>query len=177
MNVLIMYSGGVESTALIQHAIKQKVDYTLVHVTHNNSSKNEMASCIDSVYEVVINKPAFDAKFTNPHADISLWLSTAMQVVGRGNFDQVWFGAHSHDNLTKVPIMQSTFRHMMRILRIDCKLKAPLMNMDKYDQYHMLTFEQKQSIVSCKNGINNEQCGQCGKCQEFERYVLRYLGN
>lgn len=177
MAVLIMYSGGVESTALIQYAISQEVDYTLAHLTHNIKSQNEMTACLGDVHEVVISKPTFDQQFTNPHADIALWLSTAMQIVGRGNFDEVWFGAHSRDNHDKIPMMQSTFRHMMKILKIQCTLNAPLMYMDKIDQYRSLTYDQKRSIVSCNKGINTDPCGHCDKCEEFNQHVVRYITN
>ena len=175
MHALIMYSGGVESTALIQYAKSCDYEYTLAHLTHNVKSQNEMTACSDDVHEIVMLKPTFDKQFTNAHADVSLWLAMAMQLVGRGDFDCVWFGTHVADNHFKVKQMQTSWRAMMKILKLDCALDSPLCDRTKLDQYNMLTSEQKNSIVSCKNGINIDPCGHCDKCQEFETHVLRYI--
>jgi 7-cyano-7-deazaguanine synthase in queuosine biosynthesis len=175
MKVLIMFSGGVESTALIQHALKHDHQFELLHVIHNNSSQNEMTSASMMgypVFDLKLIKDSFDETHQGSHRDISLWLAGAMIAVGRDDYDQVWFGAHSRDSgLVRINLMVRLFADMMKILDRKAILSAPLQTFSKRDQHSMLTSHQKSCIVTCKNGKYDAQCGQCDKCKEFQRYV------
>ena len=181
--VLIMFSGGVESTALLQHAVEQDYDITLVHVTHNNRSHKEMSACrgivhhlapYTKLYEVLISKDEFDLDYQKGYRDVSIWLSTAMSIVGRGEWDEVWYGTHSHDGKGKVPDMEQSWNAMMKVLRLDTILTSPLTLISKLNLYKMLPKKIKECIVYCQvipKGAWNKPCGECGKCQEFKQYV------
>ena len=184
-NVMIMFSGGVESTALVQHGLDQQHNLTLVHITHNNKSDKEFTACKGIVqsmcphtklYGVEIRKDSYDEQHINAHRDVSIWLGAAMMIVGRGDFDECWYGNHSLDNVQKVPLMESSWDGMIEILKPKkhTKLLSPLKTKTKLDQYNMLTNEVKQRIVSCAvipKGPWNEPCGECIKCKEFKLYV------
>ena len=45
MRVAILFTGGVESTALIEHALKENITFDLIHIVHNNRSGAETIFC------------------------------------------------------------------------------------------------------------------------------------
>jgi 7-cyano-7-deazaguanine synthase in queuosine biosynthesis len=180
--ILIMFSGGVESTALLQHALDQEHETTLVHVVHNNNTYKELSACKGIVsytpavklHSVELRKDSFDDAFQKQYRDVAIWLGVAIAIVARGDFDEVWYGNHNKDNVSKVPKMETAWYQMMEILELTTLLVSPLRIKSKLDQYQMLTPEVKQCIVSCKaipKGAWNDPCGKCIKCQEFKQYV------
>lgn len=184
--ILIMFSGGVESTALFQHALNLEHDVTLAHVIHNNKSYKELGACKGIVsytpsvklHAIEIRKDTFDVNHINEHRDVSIWLGAAIAIVGRGDFDEVWYGTHSLDNTTKIPDMETSWNSMMGILELDTKLVSPLTLKSKVDQYRMLPSGVKDCIISCAvipKGAWNQPCGKCDKCMEFKQYVTDRL--
>jgi 7-cyano-7-deazaguanine synthase in queuosine biosynthesis len=174
MKVLIMYSGGVESTALIQLALEQGHEFELLHVIHNNSSQHEMATAKIigyPVFDLTYSKDSFDKTHIRPHRDVSLWLTGAMIAVGRDDYEQVWYGVNSTDSQKKIPLMERSWDAMMTILDNRTTIHSPLRMFSKRYQYDMLTSHQKSCIVSCRKGRYDAQCGQCVKCMEFQKYV------
>ena len=175
MKVLIMYSGGVESTALIQHATKWGHNIDLLHVTHNRSSTNEMASAKlmgNRLFELQLIKPEIDKHLTDKHKDVVMWMSGAMMVAAKGDYQEVWHGKHSMDpGLPSIPLMTTSWNAMMKILELKTKLLAPLHEYSKRAQYDMLTSYQKSCIVSCRGGNYDAPCNKCVKCQEFKQLV------
>ena len=181
--VLIMFSGGVESTALFQHAINQEYETTLMHATHNNVSHKEFTACrgivhdlapYTNLHEVLISKDGFDLEHRGSHPDVAIWMSVAMACVGRGEWDEVWYGNHNKDNQHKVANMEESWYAMMKILKLDTILVSPLRLKSKLDLYNSLSPKTKRSIVYCSvipKGAWNKPCGECGKCQEFKQYV------
>ena len=186
-DIMIMYSGGVESTALVVHALKQEHNITLIHVIHNNKSQKEHRACRGTSYKhfgnlpvlaITIQKNNFDLKYGHQHRDVSIWFAVAMMIAGRGAWDEVWYGTHNKDNQDKIPNMEKAWDAMMDIIERKTKIISPLRNKSKLDQYNMLTPEVKECIISCAviaDGARNEPCGECMKCQEFKQLVTNRL--
>ena len=130
------------------------------------------------LHSIELRKDSFDEEFQSAHRDVSVWLGAALAIVGRGKFDEVWYGNHNYDNVAKVPKMETAWYSIMDILELDTKLLSPLRTKSKLHQYNMLTNKTKQRIVSCAvipKGAWNEPCGKCKKCQEFKQYVTNRL--
>ena len=184
--ILIMFSGGVESTALLQHATDLEHDVSLVHVIHNNKSAKELSACKGIVstfphaklHSVELIKHSFDNLYGNPYRDVATWLGVAIAMVGRADFDEVWYGTHNLDSTGKIADMDIAWYSMMDILELNTRLESPLTTKSKLDQYQMLSSKVKQRIVSCAvipKGVWNEPCGECNKCMEFKHYVTDRL--
>ena len=185
--VLIMYSGGVESSALVQYAIDSEIDFELLHVTHNNKSLKEMSAIKGAVHrnfphallhEAILTKQSFDEEHLRGHRDVSTWLGVAMAMVGRAEFDELWYGTHNKDAQGKIAKMELCWNSMMEIIETKTVIVSPLRTKSKLDQYKMLTPRLRECIISCAvipKGPWNEPCGKCNKCEEFRRYVLERL--
>lgn len=187
--VMLMYSGGVESTAAACYAIEQGFHLSLVHVIHNTNSKKELSACQMiawkhiskhiKVYPVWFNKNTYDNTFMNAHNDKAIWLGAAIAIAPRGDFDEVWHGMCNEDK-TKggnqlMLDMEKGWDEIAKITGIKTKLKpSPLHHMTKLEQYMSLTPKCRDSIIYCAQfpkGPMNSSCGKCGKCREFKKYV------
>ena len=67
MRVAILFTGGVESTALIEHALKENITFDLIHIVHNNKTFAETVFCKQiadyydkELYEIVLRKDLYD---------------------------------------------------------------------------------------------------------------------
>ena len=70
-DIMILYSGGVESTALVVHALKQEHNITLIHVIHNNKSQKEHTACRGTSYKHFGNLPVLAITIQKNNFDLN----------------------------------------------------------------------------------------------------------
>ena len=187
MRVAILFTGGVESTALIEHALKENITFDLIHIVHNNRSGAENVFCKQiakyydkELFEVSIRKDRFDEQYSRSYRDIVAWLPIAMMATVKGKYNQVWFGNHKGEmDHTDSWSMFDAWNIMVKLRGINdsTKLKSPLMELTKVQQYSIIPPIVKKMIVGCEHLTVDEEnnpvfCGYCGKCREWKKYNI-----
>ena len=183
MKVLVLLSGGCESTALLQHGRDKGYELHAVHASFSNATVQEIDSCrsLCKHYKIPfhvskIDNTQFNKANTKTIAfDIAYWLPiAAICSIVSEEFDQVWFGIHSKDNLPLVGKVQVIFNLLKTMsYRHSCKttIEAPLSNLTKKEQYNIVPKELRSKIVYCWENKNNP-CGKCKKCVEWKEQGL-----
>ena len=78
--VCILFTGGAESTALCEHALKEDVVFDLVHIIHNNRSSAEMINgekiamyYEKVVYNIQVISDLFDERYVRHYRANMVW--------------------------------------------------------------------------------------------------------
>jgi len=181
--VAILFTSGVESTALIEHAIKENVQFDLVHAEYSNKSWNETPHCKNiavhydkEVYTLAVRNDRFNEDYPDVHRDVVLWLGYSMGALQRANYDEVWFGNHRGEmDDTNSWKMFDAWDIMIELggMNHTTELKCPLMELTKHEQWCMIPDNIKPLCVGCEWLTNDDNdnpilCGKCGKCREWE---------
>ena len=187
MRVAILATGGVESTALIEHAIERNLTFDLLHFVYSNRSGVEtlflrsIAKYYDKeLFEVSVRKDLYDERYNNGFRDMVAWLSIAMHAIPKGHYDQLWFCNHQGEmDGTSSWKMFDAWDIMMKLNGTGkiTKLKSPLMELTKNEQYSMIPPKVKKMIVGCEHLLIDDDgepifCNKCGKCREWKKYNI-----
>lgn len=179
-----MLSGGIDSIATLQYAVKQGHDASCCHVIFNEHSRREYEVCkqVCSHLNVELYKVIYDQselhnaflkkKFSN-HA---IWLLPAVNVaVMTDEFDEIWTGGHldegigfSEQRKQLWPLMKRYAYQNYGELN-DTNILTPLNHLHKKELYNMIDSKLKGITIHCEKG--QEPCGQCGKCEEIGKYL------
>jgi len=175
---LILFSGGVESTALL--TIADKKDLLLIcGVPRKNYTYGlDYAKCkkIASVYGNEIMEFDFPnqidgSKWTNQ----LMWFvfTSYLIVASRDDINEVWWGMHyneSHRNFNHPIERKKNFERIMTAwytLHPTIKFWAPLEFETKTQQWQRIPDDVKKYVSWCNT---NNDCGVCRKCLEFKKY-------
>lgn len=171
---LILFSGGVESTALVTMADKADVLLTseLPFKTYKSGYDLERCKAIAKIRghrlvtfhcEMRLNR----AKWM--HQLNWLLMAANLFVNAEEGFDEVWIGLQPQD--VKEEFKQALYERMFAMWDALCpgvKLSAPLRHLTKKMQWDLIPEELRPLVNSC---LLSNDCGQCRKCLEF-RSVL-----
>lgn len=202
MSRLILFSGGVESTALLTRA--NRFDHILTVV---DESSEEMMTTFrkDSVeailkhfnlrghYMTISSSKKFEPKNNSPYEyhQIKIIIPVASMWVTKHNkqwetekqsepeITEVWYGLNREDKDTLVKKKTKQFYDQYikswEILHPNVKFLIPFQNMSKAQQWEMIPFAIRHLVHSCrrvKPGIR--YCGECFKCLERKNMFGRY---
>ena len=179
--VLVLLTGGAESTALLYHAINEGVDVEAVHFEFSNASAAETGTCktICNHLNIPLRIPMFNfnnSKDEQPMRvlDLMNWLPLAAITASRLQPDEVWYGASMADNVSMVGHIENVFDNMLsirkKVKQKDIQIEAPLWNRKKIDQYNMIDVDIQSKLVYCFEDKLNP-CGKCDKCKQWKIYV------
>lgn len=171
MSRLILFSGGVESTAMLTLASKSDI----VTTVRDTSEKMYTTHHSDSV-EAITKSFGLDLHYTDlriplAHERTSLYqLLTFINLAGLWvtrfpRITEVWYGITKDEPCTT---MRSTFDHCVGVWNAQhpkVPLKFPLSHLSKQEIWDMIP-EGIQPLVS--NCIFESKCGQCRKCIELK---------
>ena len=186
--VAIMLSGGVESTALIQHALDK--DYypmcfflsmfpnTYCHMPH--------VKAICSLYGVEmwdlrLTGREFDQNQTHSRYTKHWWaVYGSMIVVGHTNLKYVWVGANSGirfpNDIKDDPDPVALYGKSLSLIEQASAMVGggataymPLWRLTKKQQWDMIPEEIHPHIVTCEyqEKFGQSRCGKCSKCVEL----------
>jgi 7-cyano-7-deazaguanine synthase in queuosine biosynthesis len=170
---LILFSGGVESTALLTIAEKQDIlllsdlPFAKYQTGYDKSKCEQIADYFGNriiFYECCM--PDDGEKWQHQIH----WLMTAahLYVNSRDDITEVWHGRSQDENRKMSSQKIDTYaRHeeAWRILNPKIKLFKPLEFLSKKQQWNLIPDEVKPLVNSC---IYNNECGTCHKCKEFK---------
>ena len=171
MKRLILFSGGIESTAMM--VIKDEAD---VVITIEDESPNEMPTfkryAVDSISKVMnfdVNycKIQIPSERPTEHFVYQLWtfVSIASLWVNRDtSIKEVWYGLNSNEPYQ--PCMEQ-FERIVKgweAMHPNVKLVFPLRAMTREQQWRIIPDNIKLLVRNC---MFNKNCRQCRKCVEL----------
>jgi len=176
--VLILLSGGCESTALLELAKQEGHDVLCVHGSWSNATEEEKGFCTWAAeqYGYPIYYPQIDSNEMAPlkrHValDIAHWLPIASLLsIQLQDIDLVWYGAHMKDDMVALGMIRFTFDILKKFTSSNIpktEIEAPLHRKKKIQQYDMVPEHIRERILFCQRK-KDTPCGICKKCQEWK---------
>ena len=174
---LILFSGGVESTALL--SIAEKEDLLLVcefpfkkyQTGYDLEKCQKLADHYGNqllVYQCEM--PDDGEKWV--HQIHWLMFAAHLYINSRPDITSVWYGKTSEESIRFTEQKNAIYKKhedAWSILNPTVKFQRPLMFLSKKQQWKMIPDEIKSLVNSC---VYNNDCGKCHKCKEFKRDVL-----
>jgi 7-cyano-7-deazaguanine synthase in queuosine biosynthesis len=170
---LILFSGGVESTALLTIAEKQDILLLSDLPFKNYQTGYDRAKC-EQIADYFGNRIVFyECSMPddgNKWQHQIHWLMTAahLYVNSRDDITEVWHGRSQDENRKMSSHKVDTYskhEEAWRILNPKIKLFKPLEFLSKKQQWNLIPDDVKPLVNSC---IYNNKCGTCSKCKEFK---------
>ena len=175
-----MLSGGVESSALVQHSVDENIEAECVHVIWDNKTKREAVNAkkIAEHYNVLYNEihmkvGEFNGKYGSVARQDKLWWTCGILTIAPlGNYDQIWMGTHC-DEISPVALGPAGVALLLNSVGCNATMESPLHSYTKQEQYYSLPKEIKDLVISC-NRITSDgsPCGICEKCIEWKNFAI-----
>ena len=202
MSRLILFSGGVESTALLTLARKDDHILTVVDESSSEMMTTFRKENVESIlkyfnlkghYMRVFTEKKFEPKNNSPYEYhqikvilpiASIWVTKHSKQWEYGELTapeitEVWYGLNKEDNDSLIQKKTKQFYDQYikawEILHPKVKFRMPFENVPKVQQWEMLPFPVKSLVHSCRRvrpGIR--YCGECFKCLERKKLIGRY---
>jgi 7-cyano-7-deazaguanine synthase in queuosine biosynthesis len=175
---LILFSGGVESTALAAMSNKNAtllhvdVPYTDVKPGYDIAKVRQIAQLLDR--ELVEYKQLLPIKPKTFIHQINWFLCAVHLVLLARPYKEVWWGmhrgeSHKHHNWPverRQMLLQAYTAHYQLHPKVPWLI--PLEDKTKLEQWIMIPLNIRPLVVSC---ISAQQCNQCTKCTEFNQHI------
>ena len=177
--VLVMLSGGVESTALVQTAITNYFDVECLHVVWNNktSIEGKHARMIAEYYDVPYSEMRIEAdefkKYKDAPRKDSTWWACGLLTYGPiGGYNELWFGTH-RDEGSPTALGPAGLTLMLQSVGCNATVETPLHMHSKQEQWSFLPDKVREMVTTCNNpGKDEEPCGKCEKCIEWKSFAI-----
>lgn len=193
--LVVAFSGGVESTAVLNHAVnthgKDRVcALTTLVYSENGRLPMEMkpqyyyTKKITEYYDIphIITHRIVPPRGLKVPQGVHFWTQDlAFFCTGNLNVKQAWYGFHRQDNLHRSAVLAfSYFDVMMLHANSRCSIGAPLQYLTKKEHYDTIPASVKEWVWTCSRYKHQPgtstfiPCGKCHKCQEFNNQVTNY---
>lgn len=177
--ILVMLSGGVESSALVQNAITNYYDVECLHVVYNEKTRIEgkHARKIADYYKVPYSEMRIEAdlfkKYINVRRKDSVWWGCGLLTYTPvGEYNEVWFGMH-RDEVSPNAFGTAGVKLILESVGCDTDVDSPLHMHSKQEQWSFLPDEVRKIVTTCNNpGKNEKPCGKCEKCLEWKSFAI-----
>jgi 7-cyano-7-deazaguanine synthase in queuosine biosynthesis len=186
MRILVMLSGGVESTALVHHGVKEGHEVECVHAVWDNKTQYEgnRAKAICRYYNVpyfettILNQALNDKYPTQKRMDHPFWGAALLTSVPVGMYDEVWFGSYLGES---PPGALAPAGAKMVLMAADCDtdVRSPLYLYKKKEQWGLLPKEVQDLTITCAkyyklnmNCIKAKLTPLCQKCEECRKWKI-----
>jgi 7-cyano-7-deazaguanine synthase in queuosine biosynthesis len=175
-----MLSGGVESSALVQHAVDMNIEAECLHVIFDNKTLREAKSARKIAEwhslpyaEVTMNVDTFGDKYKQvKRKDSPWWGCGILTVAPLGDYDQVWYGTH-REEISPVALGPSGVTLVLKSVGCNASLESPLHSYSKQEQYNSLNSVVKKLVISCNIvTVDGAPCMKCEKCIEWKNFVI-----
>lgn len=168
---VILFSGGVESTALLTMADRDDLLLVCEVPFKDYKPGYNLDTCrkIAKRYGMQLVTFSCGLQFNRTEWLHQLnWLLMAANLVVKGskNYTEVWIGLQPKD--VEAQYKQSIYGQMFgmwEVLNPEVMLRAPMRHLTKKMQWKLIPDDIKSLVNSCSEGTN---CGTCRKCEEFK---------
>lgn len=185
-NVLILFSGGVDSLALLSLAKKQGLCPVLLHIQYDHPAADQELKAVRDLYSrfaevsnlylhkaAIYSKEMFLGVGVKGSREVTgrnlLFLSIAYnlspQFFGDEHF-YTWIGVSKADQVDYFDC-SSDFIHIASLLTPTMGLYAPLIMRNKVEIVKLIDDSILSLAWSCYEPINGKQCGECNSCQQY----------
>lgn len=172
MSRLILFSGGVESTALLTKASKDDIVMTI-----RDTSLNHYHTYHPNRIEEVARAMKVQIQYTDIKIPIEkskgfvyqLWTFIPITIMWASRFpeiNEIWYGLN---NTEPSALAKDDFEKCVKIWKIafpQINLRFPLRRFSKEQQWSMIPKHIRPLITTC---LNNNFCGTCRKCIELKK--------
>ena len=193
---IIPWSGGVESTALMCHAIEQGEKPYAFHLIFNGHWKQQVTAvkAMSEELGVPVHFVRIDMPhpYTNPNKIkdyYANWGNTSPMYINWMNIAQIihfhnpfitkiWSGRNLNESdiirSKEVRAAQRSIEMLADVQGIPVKVSCPLENLTKEEQFNMIPDEVRRHIATCVAIDNHGRpCGKCKKCHEFKEMLKK----
>lgn len=170
---LILFSGGVESTALLTKAKKDDIVMTIRdtspddHYTYHPNRIEEIAKAMNvKIHYTDLKIPIKKEDFV-----YQLWTFIPISIMWASRFPsikEVWYGLNNTEP-SSTPVVQDSFDRCVRMWKTtfpNVSLKFPLRHLSKEQQWQIIPKHVQPLITTC---LYNTFCGNCRKCLELKK--------
>lgn len=200
-SILIPFSAGVESTAVLNYAVskygnKEVVTIaTVIHDEHGIYPEDEVQLYFARQSALFYGVPLLEIHHHMPiHLKrmpgwgIMVWMPDCLlTVLANPNIKHVWYGLNQYENSKpgvnpRVALQRRYFFDGLKAFERVCELEPPLKHLPKWEQYINIPEPVKKWVWTCDFPSKNDKkvyvaCGECGKCKEFEFFVTKPLNH
>jgi hypothetical protein len=177
MSRLIFFSGGVESTALLNQADPMEdVLITILPTFPRDmiTSKLESAQAIAERFGFTVNYaqiqlPVEPEPYNFVHqvrtffSVANLWVAKDLKIT------ELWFGRCLED--VSPPSRPANIIPAWNLLYSNIPWSRPLENVSKWDQWQSIPVDVRSMVSSC---VTYNNCGKCYKCQEVQKLIIQH---
>lgn len=167
---LILFSGGVESTALLTQASSSDILLVIKPIfitdckTYNDKNIEKIAKFFDMKISYANCTLPEIGKVQFVH-QMKIFIALSSMLVSRNTeITEVWCGRNSSEPGKNIVDMINKYMAIWDTLHPNIPFNHPLTNLSKKQQWDMIPSEIKGSVSSC---IYHRFCGQCYKCKEW----------
>lgn len=169
---LILFSGGVESTALLSKVSSNDLIITVKQPYANSlETYSEHGTKILKYYALerefisfnIPSKPLFvhQLKYFIPIASL-IWQTVP--------FKEIWIGRNVEDKTQEVLELVDILQTGLNSLAPGVIINHPLDYLTKQEQWNIIPKELRPLVISC---IYKNKCGRCYKCKEKNSLILQ----
>jgi 7-cyano-7-deazaguanine synthase in queuosine biosynthesis len=168
---LILFSGGVESTALLTIAKPQDI-ILIIDPVFSNVGRSYNKISVQKITNWFNFKPVYATiNFSlEPSSNIfvhqmknfinicSLWVN------GDSTIKSIWCGRNSNEPSPDIVPMINHLMTVWKIMHPNVPFEHPLDHLSKYEQLNLIPETVRKYVYSC---IYDKKCGTCYKCKEY----------
>ena len=177
MSKLIFFSGGIESTALLNNADPTEDVLVTVLPTFPRgivTSKLESAQSIAQRFGFTVNYaqiqlPVEPEPYNFVHQARTFFSVANLWVAKDIKITELWFGRCLED--IDPPSRPAKIVEAWNLLYPNIPWTRPLEHVSKWDQWKSIPLDVQPLVSSC---VTYNNCGQCFKCQEVQKLIIQH---
>lgn len=178
---IILFSGGIDSLALVVMAVTRKLDPLLLHIQYDHPAAEEELSAVNSIakafagscklhlHKMEISSASMDTGFAEPGPRVVrgrnlLMIAAALNISQRGNYDQIWIGCTEEDDADYWDCRDSFIYALNILIKDDVGVAAPLIKMNREQVLCLIPEPLRFLAWSCYQPYCGVPCGRCNSC-------------
>ena len=185
-NVIILFSGGIDSLALLCLAKKRGLHPVLLHIQYDHPAAEEELKAVQSLHSKFAdccNLYLHEAAIFSKAMKLGPGVKGSREVPGRNlmflsiafnlssyffgdEYVYAWIGA-SKDDQADYFDCSTPFFHIIQLLLPSVSVYTPLILREKSEILQMLDPGVRELAWSCYEPIDGKQCGECNSCQQY----------
>jgi 7-cyano-7-deazaguanine synthase in queuosine biosynthesis len=185
-NTIILFSGGIDSLAMLSLAIKQNIHPILLHIEYEHPAAKEELNAVKNIHSRFADRCKLylhKAAIYSEAMKIGIGKEGPRVVTGRNlmflsiaynlskyffneEYFYTWIGASKADQKDYFDC-SSNFIHIAQLLTPKMGLYAPLIMLNKKEIVELVDPSIRSLAWSCYEPKKNNQCGECNSCRQY----------
>jgi len=178
--ILLMLSGGADSTAALWALKDENVHVHHVHIINREGRDERETKAVEDILKWMsahgYNFPLTDGSVVAVPGDNLLWDSDiTMFVAGalakNGKYERVAFGATKDDEIGINDYRRIRGRKLFSSFSSETRLLFPVRHLTKFEAAQTLPKELFDLTWSCRTPVDNQPCGTCSTCRTLAQFT------